>query len=191
MTTFRGRPASMARLFALDERGETVWSPDEIRAIWKHQLSASVLAELSPLGAPASPPASRSKSQHAGKTVGSQNSAEAHHSSHQPITFGELFAAPQPSLDLLKQTKNLSKQMVKDATDKQFKDVAAALYYASYAAALVRGHKRLGGLGDADLKRGFNWLLDQTWLDESTHNLIFEANRVLESEIGNAVKQAK
>ena len=74
--------------------------------------------------------------------------------------------------------------MVKDATDKQFKDVAAALYYTSYAAALACAQKRLGGLGDEDLKRGFKWLLDQPWLDESTHSLIAKANMLLEAGAG-------
>ncbi len=178
-TTFQGRPAILARLFSLDEGSDALWTPEEIRAIWQHQLSASLQSELSP-GALASPPASHPKNQHAGKDAAAPTSAPSSHSS-QPKTFGELFADPNPPLDLLKQTKNLAKRMVKDAADKQFKDVAAALYYASYAAGLVRDQKRLGGLGDEDLKRGFRWLLGQTWLDESTHNLIAQANDLLKS----------
>jgi hypothetical protein len=178
-TTFQGRPANLARLFSLDERSDALWTPEEIGAIWQHQLSACIQSELSP-ETPASPLASHPKDQHAGKDAVAPRSAPLSHSP-QPKTFGELFAEPNPSLELLKQTKNLAKRMVKDATDKQFKDVAAALYYASYAAGLVRDQKRLGGLGDEDLKRGFKWLLAQTWLDESTHNLIAQAKELLKS----------
>src|SRR6266849_6456891 len=122
-TTFQGRPASLARLFSLDERSDALWTPEEIRAIWQHQLSVSLQSELSP-GAPvlrsstaegglASPPASHPKNQHAGKDAGSPSevplrrtgapsSAPSSHSS-KPKTFGELFADPNPPLDLLKQ----------------------------------------------------------------------------------------
>jgi hypothetical protein len=91
-----------------------------------------------------------------------------------------LFADPQPSFELLKQTKDLAKRILKDAADKQLKDVAGGLYYASYAAAMVRGQKRLGGLGNEELQRGFRWILKQPWLDDSTRNLVAQASGLLE-----------
>src|SRR5258707_14479235 len=93
MTSFLGRPASIARLFSLDEKGDALWAPEEMQAMWRHQLSASLQTELSggtslPAGAP--------RNQGTVNLAGSPKSTKSD-ASLSPKTFGELFTATQPS----------------------------------------------------------------------------------------------
>ena len=56
-------------------------------------------------------------------------------------------------------------------------EVAAALYYTSIAAALVRLDARITRLQDADLRRGLLWTTEQAWLDEATKQLLLAGRR--------------
>ena len=53
--------------------------------------------------------------------------------------------------------------------------MAAALYYASIATALVRLDARISQLKDAELQRGLLWAKDQPWVDNQTRELLVEA----------------
>ena len=54
-------------------------------------------------------------------------------------------------------------------------EVAAALYYTSIAAALVRLDARITRLPEAELRRGLLWTREQAWLDEETKQLLLQA----------------
>ena len=158
-TIFMSRPESLARILALDEEAGDLWAPEELRAIWQHQMSAPVDIDLGGLN-----------------TSGAgalQNSPAMQ--SFKGKSFSELFAALEPPLELLKLTKEFAKQTLKDSEETQLKEVASALYYASYAAGLVRLNMRIGSLENDELLPGFTWGLNRSWLDEGTKQLFAEA----------------
>ena len=72
------------------------------------------------------------------------------------------------------------KQTLKNSEESQLKDIASALYYASYAAGLVRRQTRIGSMGDNELRPGFNWALNRAWLDEQTKKLVAEAKALVD-----------
>lgn len=53
--------------------------------------------------------------------------------------------------------------------------MAAALYYASIASALVRLDTRISQLNDSDLRRGLLWAKDQPWVDSQTRSILLAA----------------
>jgi hypothetical protein len=59
--------------------------------------------------------------------------------------------------------------------------VAAALYYASIAAALARLDRRISRLSDTELRRGFQWAKDRPWTDAATRALLEAASQKLNS----------
>ncbi len=162
-TIFKLRPEGLARILALDEAAADVWAPEEMQAIWQHQLSAPIELDLS--------------------TVESARSMKKSPelASFLALRFGELLGHSQPPVELLRLTKEFAKQTLKDSEDAQLKDVATALYCASYAAGMTRCQTRIGGLDDEELDRAFQWALNRPWLDEGTKKLIADARRLLPS----------
>src|SRR5436309_2342668 len=164
-TIFMTRPENLARILALDEEAGDLWAPDELRAIWQHQMNTATEVDLAGLNAPGAGPLQKSEAMQVFKEK----------------TFRELFTTAEPPLELLKLTKEFAKQILKNSEETQLKEVASALYYASYAAGLVRLGKRIGSLEDRELRPGFAWGLNRSWLDEGTKKLFAEASAVLDS----------
>ena len=162
-TIFMSRPEGLARVLALDEDAGDLWAPDELRAMWQHQMRTAVDIDLSGFNAPGAGPL--------------QNSAAMQNSKGK--TFSELFADRQPAIELLKLTKEFAKQTLKDSGESQLKEIASALYYASYAAGIVRCGTRIGSMVDDELRPGFTWGLNRSWLDEATKRLFAEAKGCL------------
>ena len=158
-TIFMSGPAGLARILAQDQSEAALWEPEEMRAIWRHQLRAPIEADLS--------------------TVQSSNSSALRSAAEAVAfhdkSFSELLLHSSPPLALLKLTKDFAKQTLKEAEDPQLKEIAAALYYASYAAGMTRCGKRVGGMREHELRDGFDWALARVWLDEQTKALIAEA----------------
>jgi hypothetical protein len=75
-------------------------------------------------------------------------------------------------LELLELTKDFAKANMDHAQSSLPGEVAAALYYTSIAAALVRLDTRITRLPDADLRRGLLWTSEQAWLDAETRQLL-------------------
>jgi hypothetical protein len=72
-------------------------------------------------------------------------------------------------------TKDFAKANMDHAQSSLPGEVAAALYYTSIAAALVRLGARITRLPDAELRRGLLWTSDQVWLDAETKQLLLQA----------------
>ena len=130
-TIFMSGPAGLARILAQDQSDTALWARQEMRAIWEHQMLAPIEADLGCVQSPDSNTARRS--------------TEA--STFKGTTFRHLLEDSSPPLALLKLTKDFAKRTLKEAADSQLKEIAAALYYASYAAGLARCGQRLGGMG--------------------------------------------
>jgi hypothetical protein len=90
-------------------------------------------------------------------------------------SFSDLFHHPAPPLELLELTKNFAKANMDQSESALPSEVAAALYYTSIAAALVRLDTRISRLADPDLRRGLLWTKDQPWLDYATRQLLQQA----------------
>ncbi len=161
-TVFFTRTEGLARLLAVDDTAAAVWAPAEMEAMWRHQLAAPIEADL----------------------YDNQNLESKSRQSPEMQAFGEksfhdLLHHPQPPLELLKLAKDFAKQILAHSEDPQLTEVARALYYASYAAALIRWQQPIGRMGNERLERGFEWSLKQPWLDSQTKKLIAAARDTL------------
>jgi hypothetical protein len=164
-TSFFNRPDGLARVLALGDSTGDLWSPEEMQAMWQHQLSALLQIDLD--------------SMHAFRLAELKDAPELQR--FLAKSFGDLLLDPQPPFELLKITKDFAKETLKSGEDSQLNAIATALYHAAYAAAIVAGQKRLGGMDDAELKRGFEWAVSRVWLDDSTRKLIGQASDSLSS----------
>jgi len=158
-TIFMSGPASLARILAQDQPDTALWAEQEMRAMWQHQMRAPIEADLGNVQSPDS------------NTAGKSPQA----TTFKGHSFRDLLHDSSPPLALLKMTKDFAKRTLKEADDSQLKEIAAALYYASYAAGMTRCGQRLGGMAQDELSRGFDWALGRVWLDEPTKTLIAEA----------------
>jgi hypothetical protein len=165
-TIFMSGPAGLARILAQDQPEAALWGPEEMRAMWLHQLRAPLEADLATVRSPGSSPLG--------------NSPEA--LAFKDKSFNDLLLDQKPPLALLKLTKDFAKQTIKDTEDPHLKEIAAALYYCSYAASMTRCGKRLGGMRSHELKGGFEWALGREWLDAQSRALIAEASGFLDQE---------
>jgi len=159
------KPEGLARI--LDDDATDLWSPEEMKAMWQHQLAAPIDVDLA--------------------TVTSVRATTLRSSPHlaafQRKTFAELFTQESIPIELLELTKEFAKEILRDAEERQLKEIASVLYYAAYAAGLSRYRKIIGTMKHHELRPGFNWAITQTWLDEQTRKLIAEAGQLLAEEI--------
>ena len=147
----RSDPKLLADLLKTGGGAETLWLPEELATVLRHQLSAPVEFEPRPIGS-AQPPA------HPRQTA--------------PVTsFGELFHHPNPPVELLLLTKDFAKASRVRLECLLPEEVATVLYYASIVAARVRLGKRISGLDDKSVREGIEWVLAQPWVDEQTRGL--------------------
>jgi len=92
---------------------------------------------------------------------------------------------PRSSLALLEMTKEFAKAIRNEPERGLPVEISTLLYYACIAAALVRCRKRITGLDDATLGKGFEWGRGQPWVDEATAGLFTEALQTLEGATGD------
>jgi hypothetical protein len=155
-SVFTRRPKSLAALLESSGEHARLWRPDELGAIFRHQMSAPVLVDLGGYDA--------------GAAVRLKKLSDA-----QGLllkSFSDLFYHPTPPLELLEAVKNFAKANMDNAESTLPNEVAGALYYTSIAAALVRLDARITRLADDALRRGLLWAKDQPWLDAPTRELL-------------------
>lgn len=152
------RPKDLDKLFDLAE-DTPGWQPEDLAAIWQHQLRSLLSVDLKRLrqaGAPPSEQLDRSD----GPTLD---------------TFGDLLSHPAAPLEMLQQAKDFAKRLGGHRHQALPQAIASALYFAAIAAALSRLGQRITTLDDATLTEGMEWGKVQPWLDESTRGLFQEA----------------
>ncbi len=158
-SVFKSRPKALAALLAVREERGRLWRPDELGAIFRHQMTAPVMVDLGGFDPPTA--------------VRLKNLSEA-----QGLvlkSFGELFRHPAPPVELLELTKDFAKLNLDHPDSTLPSEIAAALYYTSIAAALVRLDTRITQLKDAELRRGLQWTREQPWTDPETKKLVAKA----------------
>jgi hypothetical protein len=141
--------AKWGRLLALAGDDAGSWLPDDLTYIWRHLLREPlemVLAETLP---------------------------DSSRSSHEPPmawTIEELIEHPSPPMELLKLIKDCAK--VRRAQFSFPSEIATGLYNISIAVAFVRHGVRMTESGNVALRRGFQWVIRQPWLDVSTRHVM-------------------
>lgn len=156
---FKSRPQALSSLLAAGEEDARLWRPDELAAIFKHQVSAPMLVDLGGFD-PHTAARLKTLTEAQGLLLKS---------------FADLIHHPAPPLELLELVKNFAKANVDHPESGMPAEIASALYYISIAAALVHRDARLSKLPDADLLRGWTWARGQAWLDEPTSQLLAQA----------------
>ena len=155
----RSAPKGLAALLNSGSEGARLWRPEELEAIFRHQLSAPVLMDLGRLEAGA-----------AAKLKGLTDAQGLLLKS-----FAELFHHPNPPGELLVLTKDFAKANMNHPDSALPHEIATAIYYLSIAAAAVRLNERISQLSAADLRRGYAWACAQNWIDAETKKLLASA----------------
>lgn len=163
--------ADRRRLAALfdapaEEGGERLWKDDELGALLRHQLDASVAADLSGLD----------------PKMGRRVCGLAELPGPPIRSFGDLLFHPNPPIEPLKAVKDFAKVCRLSRRTSLPHEIATALYFASIAAALTRGHCRITSLTDSALTDGFRWMQALPWMDASARALAEEALRGLSAQ---------
>ena len=158
-SVFKSRAKKLASLLATGEERARLWRPDELAAIFRHQMSAPMVVDLGSFDSRTATKL-RTVSEAQGLVLKS---------------FSDLFHHPAPVVELLEMVKDFAKANLDQPDSALPHEIAAALYYTSIAAALIRLDTRISKLADADLQTGLRRTLKQAWLDEKTKELLAQA----------------
>ena len=163
---FKSRPKRLAALIGAGAEGARLWLPEELAAVFRHQMQAPVLLDLGGFD-PGTAVRLKTLSEAQGLILKS---------------FSDLFHHPSPPLELLRLTKDFAKANLDHSESGLPSEIVSVLYYTSIAVALVRLDTRISQLKDADLRRGLLWARDQAWVDEKTKALLIEAAEKIPKE---------
>jgi hypothetical protein len=156
-------PASLATFFETRDDPARVWRPEELQAIYRHQMSAALQFDLG-----AEDPA-----------LGPKVKALADAQGLLLKSFQDLLYHPNPPLELLKLTKDFAKRHQERPDSPLPREIATVLYFASIAVAMLRCGQRITTLGDAALRKGFEWVLARPWVDERARELMRDGIKAL------------
>jgi hypothetical protein len=166
----KASPEALANLMALGDQTARVWRPEELGAVFRHQMAAPVSVDLGSLD-PGVSGKLKTLTDASGLLLKS---------------FRDLFQHPAPPPELLCLVKEFAK-LNRDQPDSLLPaDVASVLYYLSIAAALTRWGERISALSDDGLLRGFAWAMSQNWIDEPARELLRSASALLPSAKSNS-----
>jgi hypothetical protein len=142
----------------LDLRGINVhvWSPQELKEMLRHQLTAPLQLSLG--------------------TLSAEVSYHIKQARLDPLlTLNQLLLHDaHPSVELLKLVKRFAKICRRDRDNALPSEIVMVMYYASIAAAMVRLDQGISDLGPASLTRGMSWLSEQDWLTNDIRALLRE-----------------
>lgn len=154
--------AVLARLMDVAMEDETLWRPDELAAVLRHQLAA-------PLEFPPDPLDGRP-----------EDWVQAACAAATPAIrcFGDLFAHPRPPLELLRKTKDYAKVCRTRGDGAVPAEIATLLYVLSIVTARSAHGERISELNDQSLGHVAAWAVGQPWVDETTRDLLRRAPAV-------------
>jgi hypothetical protein len=164
-TLSKSPPKSLAAFLAAGEERARLWRPEELGAIFRHQMSAPILVDLGGLDFP----------------TASRLTTLSHAQGLLLKSFLDLFSHPTPPLELLTLTKDFAKGNLDQPDSCLPNEVAAVLYYLSIAAAYARLGLRISLLSDAELKRGLEWAKGKPWVEPQLRRVLEEALQKLPS----------
>ncbi|CAN5524955.1 hypothetical protein BH09PLA1_BH09PLA1_23170 [soil metagenome] len=144
---------------AEDSTAAPLWSPEELREIWTHQLDASItrcIEELSLVDA-----------------LQCQSICAA---AEPPITaIRDLFARPDPPLELLRMLAKWMQRTLGDTEEVLPREISVAMYNLAIVLARSRCGAQLINSSDADLARRAAAVAERAWLDDDTRSLMHSA----------------
>ena len=155
----KAEPKRLAAFLEIDPGVGRLWRPNELAAIFQHQLAAPVQLDLAQGRAgngPVLPPPF----------------AEIQ-------TFGQLFHHPKPPIELLKAVKEFAKAHRDHPASTLPGEIATVLYYSSILVARLRCGVGISALSDEELRTGLEWALGQSWVDERMKSLFHECASIL------------
>ncbi len=155
----RASPEGLASVLAMEADGPRVWRPEELEAVFRHQMAAPVSVDLGNLD-PGVSGKLKTLTDASGLLLKS---------------FRDLFQHPAPPVELLRVVKEFAKLHRDQPKGFLPADVASVLYYLSIAAAMARWGERISALSDEALQRGFAWARSQNWIDEPARDLLGSA----------------
>ncbi|HXJ55929.1 MAG TPA: hypothetical protein VNU68_04615 [Verrucomicrobiae bacterium] len=162
-SVFRSDRTCLSKLMNVDKGTKNLWQPVEFGEFWHQQLDTPLEYNLTIR-------IKEATNTYAGASATSRTP---------PRTFRELLTGPHPPIELLKLVKDFAKRHAKTEDGRLPEDVASMLYFASIAVALVRCGERISRLNDDKLRKGAEWALDQSWLDEATRLLFVKARELV------------
>lgn len=152
------RSNSLAGLMKFSDASQADWSPAELGAILRHQLSAPLEYDLRTI-APG------------GQRAIDQMTA-AISTGPRPKNFADLIAHPNPPLDLLTLMKDFSRAGRENGTLPP--EVGTSLYYVAILLAQFRCNTRITQLDDAALRKGLQWTASLPWLTDEMKKIVNE-----------------
>jgi hypothetical protein len=163
-------PKTLAAFLAAGAERTRLWRPEELGAIFRHQLLAPILVDLGGFD----------------PVIALRLKQLSDAQSLLLKSFADLFHHPIPPLELLTLTKEFSKANMDHPEASLPPEVAGVLYYASIAAAFVRLDTRISQLKNSELERGLGWAKSQPWVDSPTRELLDQALAKLARETPGA-----
>jgi hypothetical protein len=148
---------------------QELWRPEEFGAIFRHQLTAPLCADLADLA----------------PRLGEELAGLRTPDGRPVVTFGDLLRHPAPPVALLERVKEFAKASRQPDRRQVPAEVATLLYYLAIGVALCRCGQRLTRLDDAALREGFRWATAQPWADEATRDLLGRAEACLGPDVAN------
>jgi hypothetical protein len=166
---FKSTPGQVSKLMRLDETRSEAWHSDDVAAMVRHQLAAPLELDLD---------VSRDTEQK--RDAGSSDGGPA-----QPElrTFGDLFRAACPPLDLLQRSQRFFKQQLAErAKNSPDRKVSYLFYLLSIVVARMRAGARISTLSNAELIHSLQSLAQKNWVDPQIRNLLLEALNHIKQE---------
>jgi hypothetical protein len=158
----------LARLIDTEGSAHRLWSPEELGAIFRHEISAPVEYSLEGVDSAVRGGLARLCASH-GLLIRS---------------IADLLNHPNPPVELLALTKDYAKASREHPEGVLPPEVATVLYFACIAAALVRCGRHITELADESVRHGMEWGASIPWLDDGTRALFMEALRFLKAQKG-------
>jgi hypothetical protein len=160
----------LGRALELSSDAPHPWTPDEIAAIYRHELNAPLHVELGALD--------ESSAARVGELLASVGT--------ESRTIGGLLHSREPPVEMLMMLKDFTKALIDHPDGPLPREVAGAIYWSSIAVALARRGQRITSQDDAKLLAGFNWTVGRPWLDPQSAQLLRAALSALSALSGNA-----
>ena len=167
---FKSTPEQFSRLMRLDETAPEAWERGDLAAMVRHQLSATLEFDLNTLKLDAR---ERTELAHSGGAAARSSFR----------TFGDLFQASHPRVDLLQFSQRFFKQKVTErAKGSPEQKVVYLFYLLSIVVARIRAGARISKLSDAALLAGIQSIMNRPWVDQQIRELLVEGHKRITRE---------
>jgi hypothetical protein len=155
-------PRLIIQMLRPDTAPGSTWQPPDLAGVLRHQL-VKPLADVAATLPAATPADERSRRKPLPPT------------GQPPQTLRDLFAHPQPPLELLEIVKRHGRKQAQRTSQGWPKDVGSVIYFAAIAAALVRHGRRITKSDDDVLRLGFQRMLSFVWVEPPLRPLFVDA----------------